>query len=138
MTIQLLHRKRNNNNCHEDFYYIHTGALSKLYKKSSIEQLFNLNLKLGEDTVYYWQYCLNNNPKISVINEVLYYYRQRKNSTMYNLEQVIDNKLMDSIKYLISQDCFKNTPEYTQAHILDRFLVSYSYQIHEINRHEHH
>ncbi len=117
--------------CHEDFYYSHTGALCKLYKNTK-NQMFNENLKLGEDTVFYWQYCLSNNPKISIINKPFYFYRQHPHSAMRNVKLVIENKLINSIEYLVSQNCFKKASQYTQAHVLDRFASSICYQIDEI------
>jgi hypothetical protein len=83
---------------------------------------------LVEDTVFYWQKCLEN-PKVTVLNKYLYYYRQYDNSTIHNTEAILNNEVIKGIQYLISQNSFKNASKNVQVHILDRFMQSINYQI---------
>ncbi len=114
-------------NSPEDFFYINTGILGKLYKNNNIGKL-NTLLKKGEDTVFFWEYCLKNNPKISILNKSLYNYRIRSNSTMENIEHFKNCEIFQSIDVLINSKHFKQANPTTQILILDRWGLSLAYE----------
>lgn len=115
-------------NCAADFFYVQTGIACKLYRLNKTHKL-NENLKKGEDSVYFWEYCLKYNPKISVLNKVFYNYLQRADSAMNSDEFVSDCEILKSVDALVAKDCFKKAPPSIQARILDRFASSLCWEI---------
>ena len=115
-------------NCPDEFFYAGTSIWGRLFKrKASI--YFDEILKKGEDSVYFWEYCLKYNPKISILNKVFYNYLQRADSAMKSEDFVNDCEILNSIKILIGKECFKNAPMYIQSRILDRFASSICWEI---------
>ena len=115
-------------NCPEDFFYVQTGIACKLYRLNK-EHKLNEALKKGEDSVYFWEYCLKFNPQISVLNKVFYNYLQRTDSAMKSDEFVNDCEILKSAYALVAEDCFKSASENAQARILDRFASSLCWEI---------
>ena len=79
------------------FGLLYTGPVGKIFKKNIIDKYnlkFNENLIIGEDTVFNLTYMLvNTNSTFLLINNADYYYFQRSNSIIHN----IDNKVFLSI-----------------------------------------
>ena len=117
------------NNAPDDFFYILTGILGKLYKRSSINTNLKPKLIKGEDTLFFWEYCLGTNPKISILNEPLYYYLQRPNSTMYNFDNTANCELFKTIENILENTLFKNCSTNVQAKIIDRFAQSVYWEL---------
>ncbi len=114
--------------CPDNFFYINTGILGKLYKNSNLKR-FDTKLKKGEDTVFFWLYCLENNPEISVLNIPLYNYKIRDNSTMSNQSYFQSAEVFNAIEVLTDSFYFKTASEYIQAKILDRWAKSLWYEL---------
>lgn len=112
----------------DDFFYINTGVWSKLYKNYNLGK-FNFDLKKGEDTVFFWEYCLNNNPKISVLNEYLYDYCIRSTGAMRCRCHFENCETFKSIDYLTNSPYFRSASERIKAFILDRWAISIAYEL---------
>ncbi len=116
------------NNANKFFFYIMTGILGKLYKNNIKFNPFLSQIAKGEDTVFFWQYCLENNPKISVLNEPLYNYLERDESAMFNPKHLLSCETFNAISYLINLKSYKSASKKTQIKILDRFAKSICYE----------
>ena len=115
-------------NCPSDFFYIMTSAWGKMFRLRKA-MTFVINLKKGEDAVFFWEYCLKHNPQISVINKTFYNYLQRGDSTMKDEKITSECEIVKSIKTLAIKSCFKKASHRLQSHILDRFAQSLCYEI---------
>jgi len=115
-------------NCPSDFFYIMTSVWGKLFRLHKA-MTFVINLKKGEDAVFFWEYCLKYNPQISVINKTFYNYLQRGDSTMKDEKITSECEIVKSIKTLAIKSCFKKASHLLQSHILDRFAQSLCYEI---------
>lgn len=88
---------------HKDIAYINCTSWSKLYKKEFLiknKLKFPEEYKLAEDLIF-WFELLIKNPKISLLNECLYYYRKRQNSLTQKTNDLI-NKQWEITKYDIN------------------------------------
>jgi len=114
-------------NAPDDFYYIITGACAKLYKNTNLR--FHKNLIKGEDTNFFWEYCLKFNPKISILDKSLYYYLQRENSAMNNADYSNKCYVFEACNSLINTELFKGANQKVQIKILDRYAQSVNLEI---------
>ncbi len=114
--------------CPDSFFYTATSVWGKLYKNKDLGN-FNTRLKKGEDTVFFWIYCLRNNPIISILNIPLYNYRIRNNGAMSNIGCFQNSEIFKSIKILKNSPYFKNTTNNIKARILDRYAKSLCYEL---------
>ena len=111
-----------------EFFDIMTGVWGKLYKNKQIPS-FNTNLVKGEDTVFFWEYCINKNPKITILDVPFYYYLIRENSAMQNKQHVLNCEIVKSALVLMNSDCFCGADERIQANIMNRFAKSLWWEI---------
>ncbi len=112
----------------EVFYNISTGVLCKLYKNKHLG-FFDVNLKKCEDAVYFWRYCLENNPKITVLNEYLYNYIQHCGSAMVSADYIYRCEIFKSIDEIVVSDALKSVHKNVQAKILSRFAESVCWEL---------
>lgn len=112
----------------EEFFNISTGVLCKLYKNKNLG-FFDVNLKKCEDAVYFWRYCLENNPKITVLNEYLYNYVQHSGSAMVNADYIYRCEIFKSIDEIVESQALKSVHKNIQAKILSRFAESVCWEL---------
>lgn len=110
------------NDSPEGFYDIFHCVWAKLFRKTDLK--FHDELKRSGDAVYFWEYCIKYNPKISIINEPLYYYYQNMESIVHVGSTINKAKLFIAIEAFTQSEIFKNSPETVQVNILDRFMKS--------------
>lgn len=115
------------NECPNEFFSIASSVWGKLFRLNS--ELQFKNLKKAQDTVYYWEYCLRYNPKITVLNEILYNYVHREGSTMNNDKYVSDCLTLDSVYEVMGLKEFKESDRRLQAMILNRYALSLCWEI---------
>lgn len=111
------------NSSPEDFFYILTSVWGKLYKNKDLPT-FNEDLKKGEDSVFFWTYCLQNNPIISIMNYPYYYYYLRSNSAMHQEQHICNNEIIRSVNKLMLLPAYNKTTNQIKMLILDRFAQS--------------
>lgn len=114
--------------CPDEFFSIGTTVWGKLFRRQP-ELKFRPDLRKSQDTEYYWEYCLKYNPKVSVLNKVLYNYVHRTGSTMHNKSYVLDCLIIKSAKEVMSLPEFKQADERIQALIVDRYALSLSWEM---------
>lgn len=116
------------NNCPEDFFYVRTMIACKLYRRHE-ELYMREDMKKGEDSVYFWDYCLKFNPKISVLNKVFYNYLQRTDSASRCDSNLLNGELINSVNKFVKTEIFQNASLDVQMRILDRFCSAISSEI---------
>ena len=112
----------------EAFYNIMTGVCGKLFRNKGLCK-FNTSLRKGEDTVFFWEYCLSNNPSISVLNQYLYNYVEHFSSAMFNDSYIKKGFIFDSICYLVKTNLFRTASQEVQLNILNRWARSVCYEM---------
>lgn len=118
--------------CPDDFFYIVTSVWGKLFKRRPNIK-FATELKKGEDAVYYWEYCLEYDPQISILNKAFYNYQKREDSAMKSAKLMNDCEILKSVKTLTEKDCFQKASERIQARILDRYALSLCYEVKRVS-----
>lgn len=111
-----------------EFFTINTGIWGKLYKNRNLKFL-DITLKKAEDTLFFWQYCLDNNPKVSILNESLYNYLQRNDGAMFNPELIKNGELFKAIAKIMGFEKFKSVSPKIQCNILIRFAQSICWEL---------
>jgi len=112
----------------KNFFYIMTSVWGKFFRKAILPN-FERSLVKGEDSVWFWEYCLINNPSIYILDEPLYYYYNRPDSAMKSYKHVANSEIIKSAFYLSRQESFQKANNYTQMMILERFAQSICWEI---------
>ena len=105
----------------KDIIYHTPTAWSKLYKKSFLDKnllSFPKELRLGEDSPY-WLEILFANPKISVLDECLYYYVKRDSGLSGNFDYHLLDKQWNVYEYIKSSKKYQYYDEEYKLLILD-------------------
>ena len=123
------------NDAPEEFFNLSTSMNCGIFQKSILTKNFDTNIEKTEDALYLWELLLKN-LKISVLNEPLYNYYQRNNSTMHNISVIKKCHLFKSIEKLLNNNDYKKADNYIKAHILNRFIKSLLFEINFFNKHK--
>lgn len=115
-----------------DFFYILTSVFGKMYKNVNLPT-FKTRLSGGAAMVFFWEYCLKNNPKVTISGKTFYYSVVTSGGKKPKVKTLKRCQMIKSVNSTFSSEEFKVTDEVFQAYIADRYAKAILVEIDKSN-----